>query len=139
MRGWQLWVAVAAMTASTPALAKQPGLFVRMGESVIFHIDQGQPVDPRPASESDAPGAGEIKLTLEFKSGSTMMVVTNNSQDFLNYRAFITPDPDKNGQSTSVCTLMSGGRSAFESWGGRLPGIRVSDFAKAPDGEMRCQ
>ncbi|HSI19865.1 MAG TPA: hypothetical protein VK980_19010, partial [Sphingomonas sp.] len=61
---------VAALTA-TPAVAQQAGVFVKMGESVVFRLDHGQPVDVHPATGSDKPATGEIRVDLRYANGAT--------------------------------------------------------------------
>lgn len=129
-----------AALAASPAAAQQAGVFVKMGESVVFHLDHGQPVDAHPATGADKPTAGEIRVDLRYANGSSTMVVTNNSGGFLNYRAFIARDADSGGKATSVCTLMDGGRMGVEAWPGQpLPGIRLTDFTPAAQDGMTCQ
>ena len=134
-----LFLIVGALAAS-PAAAQQAGVFVKMGESIVFHLDHGQPVDAHSATGADKPAAGEIRVDLRYADGATTMVVINNSGGFLNYRAFITRDADSPGKATSVCTLMDGGRMGVESWPGQpLPGIRLTDFTPAAQDRMTCQ
>ncbi|MES2044326.1 MAG: hypothetical protein V4475_10640 [Pseudomonadota bacterium] len=129
-----------ATLAATPAVAQQAGVFVKTGESVVFRLDHGQPVDVHPATGADKPAAGEIRVDLRYASGATTMVVANNSGGFLNYRAFIARDADSAGKATSVCTLMDGGRFAVENWPGQpFPGIRLTDFTPATQDSMVCQ
>lgn len=130
---------VAAVTAS-PAAAQQAGVFVKTGESVVFRLDHGQPIDAHPAARADQPAAGEIRVDLRYADGATTMVVINNSGGFLNYRAFIARDAAGPGEATSVCTLMDGGRMGIENWPGQpLSGIRLSDFTPASQDSMACQ
>lgn len=122
------------------AIAPQalPGLTILMGETWIFHIENGQPAGARRAGPDEKPASGEFKATLD-RSGGATMIVTNNSGEWYNYRAFITAKPGHKGNRTSVCTLMPGGRQVFENWPEPFAAIRIADFAEAPDGEMRCQ
>lgn len=129
-----------ALLTATPAVAQQAGVFVKTGESIVFRLDHGQPVDVHPATGSDKPAAGEIRVDLRFASGATTMMVANNSGGFLNYRAFIARDADSPGKATSVCTLLDGGRFAVENWPGQpFPGIRLTDFTPAARDTMVCQ
>ncbi|WP_260580982.1 hypothetical protein [Sphingopyxis sp. PET50] len=132
----------AALMLGTPAWAKdkaaQPGLTVMMGESWIFRIDNGQPVDARRAAAGDKPAAAELMVEMKASNG-TMLTVTNNGETWYNYRAFLTSGPDKKGQPTSVCTLMGGGRFAFEMWPNAIPAIRISDFEPTDEGGMVCR
>lgn len=113
-----------------------PGLTVMMGETWIFHIDNGQPAGARRASPDEKPDSGEIKVTLDRGGGATM-IVTNNSEDWYTYRAFISAKPGHKGNRTGMCTLAPG-RQSFESWPEPFPAIRLADFTEAPDGEIRC-
>jgi hypothetical protein len=130
------------IVAGLPAAAQNdqlPGLTIRNGESWIFRVQDGQPVDARKADGKEEPAKGELRVTVS-AMGGTMMSVTNNSDIWYNYHAFITTKPGKKGTPTSVCTLMGGGRGAFESWpGGAIPAIRIADFTPADEGSMSCQ
>ena len=132
----------AALALGLPASAKEeiplPGLTVKMGESWIFRIENGQPADARPAAKGDKPATGELMVEMKASNGTTL-TVTNNGETWYNYRAFITSSPEKKGQPTSVCTLMGGGRFAFEMWPNAIPAIRVSDFEPADEGAMVCR
>ena len=131
---------MAAAFGASPAAAQQPGIVVKMGESVVFRLDHGQPVDPHPATGSGKPSLGEIRVDLRYANGMSTMVVTNNSGSFLNYHASITVDAHLAGKPTSVCTLMDDGRFSLETWPGQpLPGIRLSDFTPANQGQVNCQ
>jgi hypothetical protein len=122
-----------------PALgADRPGLFLRPGDSVIFTLEDGQPVNARPAAEGDQPTGGEIKAEMNVTGGQTMLVVKNGSDRAFNYRAFIVRKADDRGERTSVCTLQPG-LLMFESWPGRLPGLRISDFEPGESGQMICR
>ena len=126
--------------AAIPAAAQEAGVFVKPGESVVFHLDRGQPAGVHAVAGPDKPAAGEIRVDLRYADGMTTMVVTNNSGGFLNYRAFLARDATSAGQATSVCTLMDEGRMAVETWPGQpIPGIRVTDFTPAARDSMVCQ
>jgi hypothetical protein len=118
--------------------ADRPGLFLQPGDSVIFTLDSGQPVDARPAGENDQPTGGEIKAQMTVDGGHTMLVVKNGGDRALIYRAFIVRKADDRGHRTSVCTLQPG-LLMYESWPGQLPGLRISDFEPGPSDQMVCR
>jgi hypothetical protein len=136
-----LAAALAIIPAQSALVAKEktlPGLLIKSGETWIFHLENGQPANPRTATEADKPGKDELKVSLSPDPGA-MLTITNNTSQFLNYRAFITPKPGKKGTSTSVCTVMSNGRKAFEVWQNAVPAIRLADFTPAQDEEVICK
>ena len=134
-------LAAAAMLIGSATLAKsQPyqGLTIQSGESWIFRIDNGQPIDARKVDAQAEPSKGELKVTLDPSMGTTMSV-TNNSDLWYNYHAFMTAKAGTEGKRTSVCTLMGSGRGAFENWPQHVPAIRIANFTAAGEGEMICQ
>jgi hypothetical protein len=121
-----------ALVAASPPQKQENGLRVRAGESWIFRIQDGQVVDARKVDGNAEPAKGELKVKVSSMMG-TMMTITNNSDTWYNYHAFL------GRKRTSVCTLMGGGRGAFENWPGAISEIRIADFTPAPEGEMSCQ
>ncbi|MCW3847010.1 hypothetical protein OF829_07140 [Sphingomonas sp. LB-2] len=110
-----------------------------MGETWFFHVENGQPAGARLATGSDdSARPGELIATLDH-SGMTMLSVTNGTPNWYDYTAFIVTKPGHKGNRTSVCTLMGGGRVAFESWPESFPAIRLTDFREVPAGQMRCR
>jgi hypothetical protein len=110
----------------------QPGLFVGQGETWFFKVKDGQPSDARKGDGDAKPGSDEIRVSLD----GGMMEVLNGSQVPYNYQAFIAKKASDKGNRTSVCTLLPG-VTVFESWPGKLPGIRLTNFKDAGDG-MIC-
>jgi hypothetical protein len=127
-----------AQLASAGKEKAMPGLLIKSGETWIFHLENGQPTNPRPATEADKPGKDELKASLSSRMGA-LLTISNNTSQLLNYRAFITPKPGKKGTPTSVCTLLSNGRGAFENWQNAIPAIRIADFTPAQEGQMVCK
>ena len=125
------------LTASAPQEAES-GLLVHRGETWFFHIENGQPAGARLAGKSDKALAGELSATLDFQ-GMTMLSVSNGSDIWYDYRAFIITKPGHKGNRISVCTLMGGGRGAFETWPESFPAIRLTDFHEVPAGQMQCR
>ncbi|MDF7777584.1 hypothetical protein P1X14_20175 [Sphingomonas sp. AOB5] len=129
---------IAPLAAAQDAAPQdQPGLIVRAGESWIFSIKDGQPADPRKVADDAKPAKGELMVTLDI-AGATVMTVANNDEGWWNYRAFIVVKPGHKGNRTSTCTLMNGGREAFEQWPEAIAAIRLADFTPAGDGDLRC-
>jgi hypothetical protein len=138
MRHWIGLIAIGGAVLANSALAQdRPGLFLQAGESVIFALENGQPTKPRAAGGAE-PAEGEIKAEMTVTNGQTLLVVKNGGPQALNYRASITPKATSRGDRTSVCTLLPG-VPMFESWPGRLPGLRISDFEPAENGQMICR
>lgn len=125
------------LTASAPQEA-QPGLVIHMGETWFFHVENGQPAGARRASKDDKAQPGELIASLDDR-GMTMLSVTNGGEIWYDYSAYIVTKPGHKGNRTSVCTLMGGGRSAFESWPEHIPAIRIADFREVPEGQMQCR
>ena len=135
---------IAMLPGLAPALAQHdgheghgeakglPGLFVAQGETWFFKIKDGQPADARKGDGDAKPGTDEIRVTLD----GGMMQVLNGSPVSYNYQAFIARKASDKGKRTSVCTLMPG-ITVFESWPGKLPGIRLINFKEAGEG-MVC-
>lgn len=125
------WLLAMALVLGAPLAAKdpQPGLFIRNGEAFIFRIEDGRPVEVRPAGEGDQPSSGELKAELVDKLGSTL-TISNQTADQMNYEAYITKDEFTKGKRSSVCTLVAGG-AGFENWPERLPGLRLTNFRPA--------
>lgn len=129
-----------ALGLAAPAVAQDAplaGLTVKLGESWIFKVQDGQPAEARMATAGEQPGEGEILVTLADQKGRLMKMI-NNSPTPYNYRAFITSKPGKAGKRTSVCTLMSNRRAALENWSDRFPAIRIADFTAVEEGRMQC-
>ncbi len=112
------------------------GLFVKPGETFIFRLENGQPVDVHPATEGQGPEEGELSVTLSVEGG-TKMTLRNQTGENLNYRAYITSKPTSKGKRTSVCTLFPGAMG-IEFWPDALPGIRITDFEPA-SGFVGCR
>jgi hypothetical protein len=122
-----------AMICAAPLAAKdpRPGLFIRNGEAYVFRLEDGQPVDARPATKDEEPAEGELKAELVDNFGSTL-TVTSKAADQLNYEAYIAKDEYAKGSRTKVCTLVPG-QPAFENWAETLAGLRLTNFELAGD------
>ena len=123
---------IIALLAATPVPAKP--LTVRMGETWIFTIANGQPAKARKANAHSSPGPGQMKVTLQPLMGTTM-TVTNNSEFDYSYRATLLLPGGKTGAAKS-CAVPANGRLAIEHWTQRLAAVRLSDFKPAPAGSL---
>jgi hypothetical protein len=100
------------------------------GRDLDFQIVGGQPVNARSVGLQDVPQPGEIKVSLQPLTGMTM-IITNNTSEWYNYRAFLAAGTDPMGLPTSVCTLMADGRRGVETWP-LLPRPSASLVSSAP-------
>jgi hypothetical protein len=123
-----------AVISADGALVLQPG------EAVLFHLDHGRPVLDRTVRPDEKIPAGSLlaHLTVDTSKGApdTMLSIVNNTPGFLNYKARISRGGTN--QATSVCTLMSNGRAAFESWPYAIDSVALDQFTDAPE-KMICQ
>lgn len=116
------------------------GLVIRLGETWFFHIENGQPAGARRAGKDDKARPGELIAALDGEGrGGATLSITNGGEAWYDYSAFIVAKPGHKGNRTSTCTLMGGGRSAFESWPEAIPAIRLADFREVPAGQLRCR
>ena len=70
-------LALFALALATPAYAKP--LTVRMGETWLFAVRDGAPVDARKTTSATVPAPGQLKVSLQPLFGATM-TVTNASR-----------------------------------------------------------
>ena len=109
------------------------------GQTLLFRVDGDKVTDVRLVDEDTVPKDGEIRATMSSMGGTTMLSVLNQGPQAYNYSAVMLPSIDaKEGQSTSVCTLMPG-VSAFEMWPQPIPAIAIGEFTPSTDGRMVCQ
>jgi hypothetical protein len=125
------WILPLLLAASAPP----SGLTVEPGHSIIFRVENGHPVTVR---EGEAPEPGELSAKLSIEGGNTLLHMTNNTAQWLNYRATMT---QRNGHRvhTSVCTLLSNNRGGFEFWQEPLKSVTIDDFTPAPEDRMTCR
>ena len=125
-------LACLALLAAAPVSATP--LTVRMGETWVFTVANGQPAKARKADAKSSPAPGEMKVTLQPLMGTTMSV-TNNSQFDYAYRATLILPGGKAGPAKS-CAVPANGRLAMEHWPNRVAAVRLSDFKRAPAGSL---
>ena len=124
--------ALLALLAAAPLSAK--GLTVRMGETWVFAVANGQPVRARKVPATASPARNQIKVSLQPMLGTTMSV-TNNSRFDYAYRASLIMPGGKAGAAKS-CAVPAHGRVAIEHWQERVAAVRLSDFKAAPAGSL---
>ena len=122
----------ALLLSSAPAQAA--GLTVRIGETWIFAIKNGEPVQVRKVTPSARIPKGRIKVSVRAMLG-TAMTVTNNSPIAYTFRAELLKD----GKATAArpCTLPTNARPIFEQWEQKADAVRISNFTLA-GAEGRC-
>lgn len=121
-----------ALLAASPVSAKP--LTVRMGETWVFTVANGQPAKARKVDPKTAPVPGQMKVTLSPLMGTTMTVSNNSRFDYA-YRATLVLPGGKTGPAKS-CAVPANGRLAMEHWKQRVAAVRLSDFKPAPAGSL---
>jgi hypothetical protein len=121
-----------ALLAAAPAAAEP--LTVRVGETWVFVVAHGQPVNARKATPAASTAPGEMKVTLSALMGTTM-TITNNSKFDYAYRATLILPGGAAGPARS-CAVPANGRPAIEHWPVRVAAVRLGDFKPAPAGSL---
>ena len=117
----------------TAALAAT--LTVQPGETWLFRVAQGRPVEAQRVAASAAPAPGQIKLTARRMMG-TLITLTNHSRVAYTYRATLIGADGKTILAKS-CVLPANNRLAMESWPQVAVAVRVSDFRPTRDAYCR--
>ena len=126
------FLACLALLAASPVAAGP--LTVRMGETWVFTVTNGQPAKARRAEARMSPKAGEMKVSLSPLMGTTMTISNNSRFDYA-YRATLFLPGGKTGPAKS-CAVPAHGRLAMEHWKQRVAAVRLSDFKPAPAGSL---
>lgn len=118
----------AVLLAMSATMADAAPLTIRLGESWIFSVRNGQPHEPRKVDSSAKPGKGQIKVTVRALLGTSLMAV-NNSPVAYTFRAeLIRRDKATSARS---CTLPANARPVFEQWDGVATAVRIGHFVAA--------
>jgi len=125
-------LAISALLVAGTSSAKP--LTVRMGETWVFAVSNGQPSKARKVDAKIAPARGEMKVTLQPMMGTTMTVSNNSNYDYA-YRATLILPGGTTGPAKS-CAVPANGRLAIEHWPKRVEAVRLSDFKPAPAGSL---
>ena len=125
---------IAAILLIAAAPAQAAGLTVRMGETWLFTIKDGEPAQARKVTPSAKIGKRQIKVAVRPIFG-TAMTVTNNSPIAYTFRAELI----SGGKATVArsCTLPANARPVFEQWEQKAEAVRIGDF-KAAGSDGRC-
>ena len=122
-----IFAALAAPLSAKP-------LTVRMGETWVFAVRGGVPVEAHKVAATTAPSRGQFKVSLQPMLGSTMMV-TNNSRFDYAYRATLVLPNGKLGAAKS-CAVPANGRVAIEHWSRPVAAVHLDRFKPAPAGSL---
>ncbi len=125
-------VAPLSLLAAAPLAAKP--LTVRMGETWLFAVRGGTPVEARKVASATAPAPGQFKVSLQPLLGSTM-TMTNNSRFDYAYRATLVLPTGKLGEA-KACAVPANGRVAIEQWTRTIAAVRIDRFKPAPAGSL---
>ena len=125
-------LALFALALATPAYAKP--LTVRMGETWLFAVRHGAPVDARKVASATAPAPGQLKVSLQPLFGATM-TVTNASRFDYAYRATLVLPTGATGTAKS-CVVPANGKTAIEQWTKPVAAVRLDRFKPAPAGAL---
>ena len=125
-------LACLALLVAAPVSAKP--LTVRMGETWMFQVANGQPAKARKVDAKASPRPGEMKVSLSSLMGTTMTISNNSKFDYA-YRATLVLPGGKTGPAKS-CAVPANGRLAMEHWKQKVAAVRLSGFKPAPAGSL---
>ena len=131
IRGRSL-VLLAALAFSTPVCANP--LTVRMGETWVFAVRGGSPVEARKVQADTRAAPGQLKVSLQPLFGATM-TVTNASRFDYAYRATLVLPTGATGTAKS-CVVPANGKTAIEQWTKPVAAVRLDRFKPAPAGAL---
>lgn len=124
-------LALLPLFAAVPA-APAP-LTVRMGESWVFSVRNGEPVNARKVGNAVPPAHSQFRVSLQPMLGTTMTVINNSRHDYA-YRATLVVD-GKPAEAKS-CAVPANGRLAIEHWPKPVSAVILSHFRAAPAGSL---
>jgi hypothetical protein len=124
-------LSILVLTA-TPVHA-QP-LTVHMGESWVFSVQNGEPVNARKVEPTAKAPKGQIMVTVRSAFG-TNMIMTNSSANAYTFRAELL----SGGKTTAVrpCNLPAKNQPILEQWPQKADAVRISHFRVTGE-EGRC-
>ena len=119
-------LALALVLVAAPLQAAP--LTVRVGESYVFVVKNGEPAQARKVALNAKPAKGQIMVTVKPMMG-TSMFMTNNSPVAYTFRAEIL----QGGKAVNArpCTLPANGRPIFEQWQQKADAVRIGSFKAA--------
>ena len=116
-----------ALLAIASAVQAEP-LSVRVGESWVFKISDGQPAAAHKTEATAKPAKGEIMIAVRGLFGTTM-ILTNNTAVSYSFNAELLPG--RNMTAVRTCTLPPGGKPVVEQWDQKAEFVRISNFRAA--------
>jgi hypothetical protein len=127
-------ILLAAMLLAGAAVAQAQPLTVRVGETWLFNVKDGQPANARKTAATAKPAKGELMVSVRSLFG-TNMIMTNNSRDAYRFRAELL----SGGKATTArtCSLPAKVEPILEQWTQKADAVRISDF-QATGAEGRC-
>lgn len=125
---------LALILALNAALLSAKSLTVRMGETWLFAVRHGAPVDARKTSSATAPAPGQFRVSLQPLFGATM-TITNASRFDYAYRATLVLPNGKVGVAKS-CAVPANNVIAVEHWAKPVAAVRFDHFKPAPAGSL---
>ena len=121
------------LAALAAPLSAKP-LTVRMGESWVFAVRNGTPVQARKVPPATVPSPGQLKVTLQPLFGATMTIANNSRFDYA-YRATLVLPSGKAG-AAKACAVPANGKTAIEHWASAVSAVRLDRFKPAPAGSL---
>jgi hypothetical protein len=109
-------------------------LTVPTGETWIFAIKHGEPVQARKVEATAAAKPGEVKVSVKPVFG-TMMTISNNSAQGYTFEAQLVGADGKSAPART-CTLPPRNQPALETWQQKAVAVRIGKFRPAKGG--RC-
>ena len=128
----RLLLSLALATLPFPAIAAP--LTVRTGETWLFRIDHGEPVQAHEVPPAAKPARGEVKVAVRALFG-TMMTISNNSAQGYSFKAELI-GADGKALAARACGLPPNNQPALESWPQKAAAVRIGEFKPAAGG--RC-
>ena len=122
------------MALAIASVAKATPLSVRAGESWVFKVKEGQPVDAHKVQPTAKPAKGEVMVTVRSLFG-TVLIISNNSGTAYSFNAELRPA--KNLTAMRTCTLPAKGKPDLEQWPQEAEAVEISNF-RAAGNEGRC-
>jgi len=109
-------------------------LTVPTGETWIFAIKRGEPVQARKVEATTPAKSGEVRVSIKPVFG-TMMTISNNSAQGYTFEAQLV-GADGKATSARTCTLPPRNQPALETWQQKAVAVRIGKFRPAKGG--RC-
>ena len=123
----------AAFTALASPTAAKP-LTVRIGETWLFSVRHGAPVDAQKVAPATAGAPGQFKVSLQPLFGATM-TITNASRFDYAYRATLVLPSGESG-TAKACAVPANNVAAVEHWAKPLAAVRLDRFKPALAGSL---